>query len=441
MSTYVASNGIHTAVIQRDQLPMNPRDPSVAENLGTMICWDKKYNLGDRHSFDTARDLFQHLASEYISATDLFQVVQAGKLEHYRLQERPHAETNSQFCLQTYCDIPGMEGWVDTDWLADQDLRLLSSGEEDLTDLLECFHTNELFQLLENSNKLVILPLHLYEHDDLSLRIGSNQGRAHHADWDSRKVGYIYTDEDLALNAIRSEIGGNRESSIFSGQDPTATQHWKTFAAEQLAHEVTLYDNYLKGDIYCVKFYEGCRHVNSQYDINPAGKNIEDSFEDLMEKWHPELAAQLKPYPEEVFHIEDYLQEQEFPAYRRSLHREVAFLLHSQSSPYPFAKAPEEILSNKDDTMDRIVQTLYEKHTVPTCKDVFYAIADIVGFSREVLPRITASDLDPEKDYTNDDLLQILREKKTPLMQIIAEAEAKRDTTVSENRPYPDLDH
>lgn len=45
---YVASNGTKTAVILQDTDPQNPRDPGWQENLGSMVCWHKRYNLGDK---------------------------------------------------------------------------------------------------------------------------------------------------------------------------------------------------------------------------------------------------------------------------------------------------------------------------------------------------------------------------------------------------------
>jgi len=45
---YIASNGVKTAVILRDSDPINPRE---WDNVGSMICWHSRYNLGDTHNY------------------------------------------------------------------------------------------------------------------------------------------------------------------------------------------------------------------------------------------------------------------------------------------------------------------------------------------------------------------------------------------------------
>lgn len=44
----------HTIKILHDPDPENPRD---YDNLGTMSCWHRRYDLGDRHDHDDPRDL------------------------------------------------------------------------------------------------------------------------------------------------------------------------------------------------------------------------------------------------------------------------------------------------------------------------------------------------------------------------------------------------
>lgn len=49
----------HTIKIIHDPDPENPRD---YDNLGTMSCWHRRHNLGDKHNHDDPRDLLIELA-------------------------------------------------------------------------------------------------------------------------------------------------------------------------------------------------------------------------------------------------------------------------------------------------------------------------------------------------------------------------------------------
>lgn len=82
---YVASNGTKTAVILQDTDPENPRDPYYQENLGKMVCWHKRYNLGDKHTFDDPIDFAQDLALKNTSWSELLQYIKDGHTKDLRL--------------------------------------------------------------------------------------------------------------------------------------------------------------------------------------------------------------------------------------------------------------------------------------------------------------------------------------------------------------------
>lgn len=50
--------------IVRDDTPMNPREEF--DNLGTMVCWHGRYNLGDDHNFGHPDDFIEGLAEEFV---------------------------------------------------------------------------------------------------------------------------------------------------------------------------------------------------------------------------------------------------------------------------------------------------------------------------------------------------------------------------------------
>ena len=144
-------NGIVIEVIPDD----NPMDPREWDNVGTMVCFHKRYQLGDKTDF---------------------------KSEDY-------------------------ESW------------------------------EEVRTAIEENNGIHIYPLFLYDHSGISIRIGSWDGRAPHAEWDSGQIGFIYTTKS-ALEAY----GITDEAAAIEG----------------LQHEVEEYDRYLRGDVYGYLIKKAC---------------------------------------------------------------------------------------------------------------------------------------------------------------------------------------
>lgn len=58
---YIATSGEYEVTIRHDMNPENPRD---WDNLGTMVCWHRRYNLGDKHNYDTRRAFLEDFADD-----------------------------------------------------------------------------------------------------------------------------------------------------------------------------------------------------------------------------------------------------------------------------------------------------------------------------------------------------------------------------------------
>ena len=52
-----------------DEDPCNPRDPNYQENLGNMVCFHGRYNLGDSHEFDSPQEL-----NEFFEANEVIKL-------------------------------------------------------------------------------------------------------------------------------------------------------------------------------------------------------------------------------------------------------------------------------------------------------------------------------------------------------------------------------
>ena len=97
------------------------------------------------------------------------------------------------------------------------------------------FSTPDDFKAEVTDDNSVILPLFLYDHSIQSVSTRSFIGRAHHADWDSAQVGWIYASKEK----IRQEFGCKR-----------VTKKVIERVEALLKGEVEQYDQYLRGDIY-----------------------------------------------------------------------------------------------------------------------------------------------------------------------------------------------
>ena len=89
--------------------------------------------------------------------------------------------------------------------------------------------------LVRNEGAVVILPLYLYDHSGISMSTQSFSGRAHHADWDSGQVGFIY--------ATRESIKKMQGWTKLSKERLTKVEGY-------LRGEVEEYDKYLRGDVW-----------------------------------------------------------------------------------------------------------------------------------------------------------------------------------------------
>ena len=143
----------YTIEVKQDEIPESPRE---WDNLGTMVCFHNKYNLGDKHEI-----------------------------------------TSSDF-----------NSW------------------------------NEVENHLKKENDIaIILPLYLYDHSGLRIKIGSFQGHLPqgHAEFDSGMIGFIY----ITKEKIRKEYGCKH-----------ITKKWIEKVTGYLENEVKTYDQFISGDVW-----------------------------------------------------------------------------------------------------------------------------------------------------------------------------------------------
>lgn len=118
-------------------------------------------------------------------------------------------------------------------------------GDEDISGN-EGSWAGERKKLEEEENPIVVLPLYLYDHSGLAIKVGSFDGQLPqgHARFDSGQVGFIYTTEEKL-----KEIG------VGTGD--------KDKLKKYLKEEVERYHRYISGDVWRYVLYEDGEQVDS----------------------------------------------------------------------------------------------------------------------------------------------------------------------------------
>jgi len=133
-------------------------------------------------------------------------------------------------------------------------------------------------------NKLgvvVCLPLYMYDHSQQSISIDSFIGKAHHAEWDSGRIGFIY--------ATKKDI---RENWMIKNVTKKLLKHTESI----LKAEVNTYDQYIQGNVYRynVEDSEG-NHVDSC-----GGFIGEDYYDDMVEEAKHNVDFNIQVMAEEI---------------------------------------------------------------------------------------------------------------------------------------------
>lgn len=200
-------------LIQTDFCPEDPRE--MWHTPSHMLCWHRRYSIGDTHNYNTPEDFIKELAEEYVSLSKLREIVLRGR-DGVRVIEK-----NGKFLL--------VESWHGEDYeIAAEDTCEKLFTNETKNDILEALHCS-LVPLVQESQEVAILPIYLYDHSGLEMRTTDFADR-----WDSCQVGWIYITK---LDFLR-ETQNSDESQ------------WQRKAVEFLQKEVAVYSDYLYGNIY-----------------------------------------------------------------------------------------------------------------------------------------------------------------------------------------------
>ena len=173
-----------TVEIYVDGDPINPRE---WDNLGTMVCWHSRYNLGDKHEMSTPQQALVSLAESVI--------------------EPYHEKVNGWYTHELW------------EWAAYDNIP---------NDKESGYPLDALNDLVDKH--FIVLPLYLYDHSGITMNTSGFS-----CSWDSGQVGFIYVSKER----IRKE---------YNWKNLTKKRIAKIVS--YLENEVEIYDYFLVGSCY-----------------------------------------------------------------------------------------------------------------------------------------------------------------------------------------------
>ena len=283
-----ATKNAYTLVILEDDDTglYNPREE--CDNLGTMMCWHRRYNLGDGHDYSEPRDFLQQLLYDECSSPDyeygkpVYDFIKNGHSENARL-----AYNRS---LREWELLENQHWSSNSDWYVSSSYPASQKGEAVpnwfLDECLSALKTSELMKLIEQTECAVILPLFLYDHSGITMNTSGFS-----CPWDAGQVGWIY--------ASREDI-----KEEFGEVTPETLEKTK----EILQSEVKEYDYYLTGQCYGFKLYQGAEEIDSCWgflgELADIQKRISEELPDECGELASYLEYQYEPFDENSYEFE-----------------------------------------------------------------------------------------------------------------------------------------
>ena len=202
---------------------VNAGNPREFENLGTMICWHPRYKLGDEHNYKTERDFFDHLAEEHDAENTL------RGLERKVVILPLYLYDHSGLVMKT---SPFSDPWDSgrVGWIYCPKERFINE-----TGYLE----SELFS--SKTNRKPIFGEHV--------RLRGHEGKGPGGEGFGKIV--AIDDEEIVVDFDYHKIPAARDSkNLVSARYEDVVEVLSGVAEKMLNNEVTVYNDYLSGNVY-----------------------------------------------------------------------------------------------------------------------------------------------------------------------------------------------
>lgn len=240
----VAMQRPYVLFVVPDTDPINPREEW--DNFGTMVCFHKRYTLGDEHSYGDAEEFFHKLVQDSIPAKDVISYVKDGNAETLKLE---YDKSGHIWELHAYSEY--FKKWF-TEYTLTSTLK---GNETELSEaILEQMKWQDLKALAERTH--CILPVYMYDHSGLTVNTTGFSCK-----WDSGLLGWIYASHDK----VKEEFGAVTPETIEKVE-------------KLLAGEVKDYDHYLTGQCYGFRLYKKEEEIDSCWGFLGDFRDVQESI-------------------------------------------------------------------------------------------------------------------------------------------------------------------
>ena len=189
----------YTLEVIQDEYPDDPRNWS---NVCTMVCWHRRYKLGDDHSFESPDEFMQHLYLDVIG--------------------------------KHWCDEHESDDWHD------------------------------IYEELQKTDLVLIKQINLYEHNGIT--ISTSSGYPYNDRWDSCCVGFIYVTKKTIFKecgGITEENWKDRADEYLEGEVETYDQYLRGDVYGYALTKKTIYQEKCPHCGEVIREYEDEKEVDS----------------------------------------------------------------------------------------------------------------------------------------------------------------------------------
>jgi len=241
----VATKFPYILILRDDTDTDSPRQDDC---FGKMVCWHRRYNLGDKHDYSDPDEFLRRLVREKnIPDKELIEYIKSGQSDTVKLE---YDRSARQWDVRSY-DSQFKKWFTDCSFDAP-----LTGKEIELADALaESMQMDDLMAIAEKHN--CILPLYLYDHSGITMNTTGFS-----CPWDSGQVGWVYASH----KDIKKEYGSFSEENAEK-------------AMNLLRGEVTYYDHYIRGDCYGFQLYNGDEEVDSCWGFIGSPDDLREDIE------------------------------------------------------------------------------------------------------------------------------------------------------------------
>ena len=201
---YSASNEQYRLDVIYDEAARSPREWS---NLGTMVCFHGRYDLGDKHDYSGPKDFLLSLLLEH--ENELLAGACPDVLSRLFYYWKNHDGANDALCLELLNMAEELtHSRLGDSFPADKLGQVIAKDDPAwLWEMVEEeLSSGEFLGIVEYLGKYVILPLYLYDHGGITMSTG-----AFSCSWDSGQVGWIYAEKKKFI-----EETGYTKDELFS---------------------------------------------------------------------------------------------------------------------------------------------------------------------------------------------------------------------------------